>query len=94
MYNLIWKVKYCKSEVYMDIRIVIGNLPDSNGVKASDVTKISNIPPIFHWSLLIAYQTFRHVYTVLFMNSLEIQDISAKRKEKSVRNNKSESFSL
>ena len=36
-YNLYEKVKYCKSEVYIDIGIGMGNLPNSYGVKASKV---------------------------------------------------------
>ena len=36
-YYLYEKIKYCKSEVYIDIGIRMGNLPNSNGVKASKV---------------------------------------------------------
>ena len=36
-YNLYEKIKYCKSEVYIDIGIGMGNLPNSNCVKASKV---------------------------------------------------------
>ena len=36
-YYLYEKIKYCKSEVYIDIGIGMGNLPNSNCVKASKV---------------------------------------------------------
>ena len=44
-----------------------------------NVKKNSNIDQVvFHPSLIITleHQTFSHAYTELFMNSLEIQDIS------------------
>ena len=82
--HFIWEVKYCKSEVYIDVGIEreIYQTVMSAKYRRSNVKKIlTQIRLVFHPSLIITleHQTFSHVHTTFIIRHfLKITEKSPK----------------